>query len=132
MEAPVQLARLASTFGLGVSGERVRWTSECRFELVVFSVEPLGGGPPAPFTFRHQEREGAHGTFLGASGFELHLRSWDFVSGEAFRSERPIVFSFSSNPLNKRDFMNLSGRDEPERFVHFDDSVHFMYIGATL
>ena len=36
------------------------------------------------------------------------MRAWDFESGQAFWSKQPAVFSFSTDPLNKRDFMNVS------------------------
>ncbi|KAL3913188.1 MAG: hypothetical protein SGPRY_008073 [Prymnesium sp.] len=35
--------------------------------------------------------------------------------GEAFRSVQPIVFSFSTNPREKRDFMNISTSEDGER-----------------
>jgi len=114
VEASVQLARLQSSFGLHLVGDpespdcRVRWTPASRFELVLFSTLRAGSLVHEPFTFRHQERPGAPGTLLAESLIEPRVRSWDFVTGEAFRSIEPIVFSFSTDPRSKRDFMNVS------------------------
>ena len=36
------------------------------------------------------------------------MRGWDFVSGEAYRSTGPMVFSYSDDAVSKRDFMNIS------------------------
>ncbi|CAE8608020.1 unnamed protein product, partial [Polarella glacialis] len=117
VETSVQVARLGSTFGLKVKEDGansiVHWTGCCRFELVIFSlVKPASGSEEYPvhevFTFRHQERAGAPGTLLENNVMGTHLRSWDFVSGQAFRSKQPIVFSYSEDERDKRDFMNVS------------------------
>ncbi|CAE8719953.1 unnamed protein product [Polarella glacialis] len=117
VETSVQVARLGSTFGLKVKEDGansiVHWTGCCRFELVIFSlVKPASGSEEYPvhevFTFRHQERAGAPGTLLENNVMDTHLRSWDFVSGQAFRSKQPIVFSYSEDERDKRDFMNVS------------------------
>ena len=86
----------------------MRWTDQCRFELVVFSTLPPHSELHEPFTFTHRERVNAPGTLLAESLIDPHLRAWDFASGAAFRSEQPIVFSFSTDPRSKRDFMNIS------------------------
>lgn len=134
VDAPTQLSRLEKLFGLSLLGSaqenpsscRVRWDSSaagCRFELVIFSVvhPPLTSvGTPSsfdaslsapcevPFTFTHKERQNAPGTLLSENIIQPYLRAWDFVTGEAFRSTRPIVFSFSEDPKSRRDFMNIS------------------------
>jgi len=116
MNAPTQLMRLKATFGLEVGNDgRVRWRDDCRFELVLFSLMNTKSGAHQPFTFRHRERETAPGSLLVASSVELHLRAWDFVTGQAFRSEGPIVFSFSNDHRSMRDFMNISTSREGER-----------------
>jgi hypothetical protein len=116
LDMPTQLMQLKATFGLEVSDDgRVRWMSSCRFELVLFSLINTESGAQHPFIFRHRERDTAPGSLLVASSVELHLRAWDFVSGQAFRSEGPIVFSFSNDPRSMRDFMNISTSREGER-----------------
>lgn len=129
VEAHVQLARLAGTFGLEIVGSPqvnssnclVRWDSSaagCRFELVIFSIlRPPSASPETdetecfrpeePFTFTHIERQNAPGTLLGENIIQPYLRAWDFVTGETFRSISPIVFSFSEDPKSRRDFMNI-------------------------
>jgi len=87
----------------------------CRFELVLFSLINTKSGAPHPFIFPHSERDTAPDSLLAANSVELHLRAWDFVSGQAFRSEGPIVFSFSTCDRNVRDFMNISTAKEGER-----------------
>ena len=121
------LARLSSTFGLKLIGEpevrpddcKVVWDFTCRFELIIFStVHPDDpNGPHEVFKFRHQERAGAPGTYLSEEDddVETYLRAWDFVTGEAYRSIEPIVFSFSDDAKSKRDFMNISTSREGER-----------------
>ena len=117
----VQVERLRAVFGLEAMDDpasadcRLRWSSSCRFELVLFSVTRAGADWPEPFVFRHQERPGAPGTLLAESLADPHLRAWDFVTGEAFRSATPIVFSYSTDPSSRRDFMNISTSREGER-----------------
>ena len=65
---------------------------------------PYTGVPP-PFDDRRR------GAFTGPP---LLVHRWDLVTGEVYRSSRPNVFSFSSNPRNKRDFMAISTSCEGE------------------
>jgi len=116
LDVPTQLRQLKDTFGLEVSEDgRVHWVDSCRFELVLFSLINTKSGAPHPFIFPHSERDTAPDSLLAANSVELHLRAWDFVSGAAFRSEEPIVFSFSNDQKSMRDFMNISIAKEGER-----------------
>eukprot|EP00927_Polykrikos_kofoidii_P083914 TRINITY_DN8714_c0_g2_i1.p1 TRINITY_DN8714_c0_g2~~TRINITY_DN8714_c0_g2_i1.p1 ORF type:complete len:840 (-),score=105.53 TRINITY_DN8714_c0_g2_i1:11-2359(-) len=119
VEASLQVLRLQNTFGLEVISADVggdpllRWTEQCRFELVIFSLIKASSDSSqpsvhVPFTFCHQERPCARGTLLANNFVDTHIRAWDFGSGLCFRSKHPIVFSFSSNPRNKRDFVDVS------------------------
>jgi protein-tyrosine phosphatase len=132
VERSVQLARLVSTCGLDVVGDKlseenaVCWSGSCRFELILFSIEESadagsgsGGGRHRPFTFRHIERENAPGTLL-SEATETHLRAWDFGTGEAYLSAQPIVFSFSNDARQKREFTEISTSSGRERQT-FDD-----------
>ena len=136
VERPVQLARLVATFGLDVVDDQesaenaVCWSEYCRFELVVFSVSVAvegeatadGAAPPRlerPFTFRHRERPNAPGTLLKEAA-ETNMRAWDFTTGEAYLSASPIVFSFSTDPRQKREFCEISTSKGRERQT-FDD-----------
>eukprot|EP00930_Biecheleria_cincta_P047550 TRINITY_DN32985_c0_g1_i1.p1 TRINITY_DN32985_c0_g1~~TRINITY_DN32985_c0_g1_i1.p1 ORF type:complete len:779 (-),score=133.68 TRINITY_DN32985_c0_g1_i1:288-2624(-) len=118
VESSLQVARLEKAFGLEVVQEAtlnsdaiLRWTDCCRFELFIFSLvkscPEIQDEVQEPFTFVHKERSGAPGTFLIHYG-ATYLRAWDFGTGVAFRSTHAIVFSFSEDPRNKRDFMNVS------------------------
>ena len=132
VDLAAQLARLRTTFGLPLAGgaggasdameeassaaeTRVSWGGASRFELILFSIVRREGDTPEPFKFRHQERPGAPGTLLAESPVEPSLRAWDFVTGEAYTSTQPIVFSFSDDPRSKRDFMNVSRSRGGER-----------------
>lgn len=141
LESELQLAVLQKAFGLDVcSGPTdtevsVCWRKQCYFELVIFSVvrsSPLSDESPIheAFTFQHHERAGAHGTLLMCNGIDAHLRAWDFGSGAGFRSQEPIVFSFSKNCKSKRDFVDVSsGRgNQCQSFDRPSDSGN----GATL
>eukprot|EP00929_Paragymnodinium_shiwhaense_P071032 TRINITY_DN36088_c0_g1_i3.p1 TRINITY_DN36088_c0_g1~~TRINITY_DN36088_c0_g1_i3.p1 ORF type:complete len:823 (+),score=178.39 TRINITY_DN36088_c0_g1_i3:65-2533(+) len=116
VEGSLQLESLQKLFGLelstcqpGESDTAVRWKCKHKFELVILSVMTLDQQPVhKPFTFRHHERPGAPGTLLANNMVDTHMRAWDFVSGESFKSKQPIVFSFSKNARNKRDFMDVS------------------------
>eukprot|EP00934_Nitzschia_sp_Nitz4_P004590 Nitzschia sp. Nitz4//scaffold5_size260463//44417//46841//NITZ4_000949-RA/size260463-processed-gene-0.365-mRNA-1//-1//CDS//3329555241//4580//frame0 len=124
----VQLSLMEKMFGLEVIrpqyGEPlVRWTSKCRFALVIFSVTEKGNAQndhmpiERPMTFFHKERPGAPATYLQYNLRTTHLRAWDFVTGESYCSIDPIVFSFSPDPRDKRHFMRIStSADEPVQF----------------
>ena len=109
VEETVLFSHLRNAFHLETAevGGCVRWNSSCRFELIVFSLESATR-EHVPFSFRHQEREGAPGTLLAESIIEPHLRAWEFVTGEAYRSKTPMVFSYADDSRSKRDFMNIS------------------------
>jgi len=116
VEEAVLFSHLRNAFHLETAevGGCVRWNSSCRFELIVFSLESATR-EHVPFSFRHQEREGAPGTLLAESIIEPHLRAWDFVTGEAYRSKTPMVFSYADDSRSKRDFMNISTSRHGER-----------------
>ena len=87
IEASVQLDLIQRLFGLQVftpensTEQHVRWTSKCRFALVIFSVHAtnsVGETNEQPWTFVHQERPGAPATFLEYNLLTTHLRAWDF------------------------------------------------------
>jgi len=87
IEVSVQLDLIRSLFGLQVftpensTEQHVRWTSRCRFALVIFSVHKansVGETIEQPWTFVHEERPGAPATFLEYNLLTTHLRAWDF------------------------------------------------------
>lgn len=87
IEVSVQLDLIQRLFGLQVftpensTEQYVRWTSKCRFALVIFSVHKpnsVGETYEQPWTFVHQERPGAPATFLEYNLLTTHLRAWDF------------------------------------------------------
>mmetsp|Transcript_83958 Transcript_83958/g.175618 ORF Transcript_83958/g.175618 Transcript_83958/m.175618 type:complete len:807 (-) Transcript_83958:264-2684(-) len=127
VDASVQIARLHNTYGLDIlenpSDARhnmVAWTDKCRFEMIIFSIVKLDDDTQAhrPFTFRHQERKGVPGTYLANNTIEVHLRAWDFVSGEGFRSKGPIAFSYAEDARNKRDFRDVATDPAEEQRVY--------------
>lgn len=140
VEVNVQIARLHNTYGLDiVEAEEgdvplVRWTPRCRFELVIFSLVGTNddGKAHKPFTFRHQERRGVPGTLLVNNNIEIHLRAWDLISGEGFRSKQPIVFSFSEDGRNKRDFREVSkAKNEDVQCFETSDDLSILGMGAN-
>jgi hypothetical protein len=87
IELSVQLDLMQRLFGLEVftpensTEQHVRWTSKCRFALVIFSVHKKhsdGETYEQPWTFVHEERPGAPATFLEYNLLTTHLRAWDF------------------------------------------------------
>ena len=92
IERSVQLDLMRTMFGLEVftptttnsstEQQHVRWTSKCRFALVIFSVfktsTKTGRAVEEPWTFTHKERPGAPATFLEYNLLTTHLRAWDF------------------------------------------------------
>lgn len=115
LELSVQLERIRTMFNLTVvnagTEQRVQWNERCRFALVIFSVyERRQNGPPVhvPWKFVHEERSGAPATLLENTLMSTYLRGWDFVTGEAFASNEPIVFSFADDPGDRRAFMKVS------------------------
>jgi protein-tyrosine phosphatase len=121
----------------GASSYLVNWTHKCRFALVIFSIyadpiaieknknivveleDPTSTTPSTvtptkrrlqqPWTFLHEERPGAPATFLENTNLlTTNLRAWDFVTGQAYASEQPIVFSYSNDEKNRRSFMKIS------------------------
>lgn len=126
--------------------QHVRWNSKCRFALVIFSVfktNSAGQTYEEPWSFVHEERPGAPATFLEYNLLTTHLRAWDFgrcmdvkecfavsfklcqpsytyvlsVTGQSYSSIKPIVFSFSPDPRDKRQFMRIStSANKPVQF----------------
>jgi hypothetical protein len=113
-----QLERIRSMFALKVIGAedstkepRVRWTERCRFALVIVSVtkkRPDGSILQEPWKFVYEERTGAPATLLENTLMSTHLRAWDFVTGQAYCSKQPIVFSFADDHRDSRAFMKIS------------------------
>ncbi|CAB9507294.1 expressed unknown protein [Seminavis robusta] len=127
IEERVQLELMQKVFGLdvftpqGTNEQHVRWSSKCRFALVIFSVFQTNDSTnltwEEPWTFVHEERPGAPATFLEYNLLTTHLRAWDFVTGQSYCSTKPIVFSFSPDPRDKRQFMRIStSANEPVQF----------------
>ena len=126
IEPAVQLDLIQSMFGLEVftpehsTEQYVRWNSKCRFALVIYSVvkmSPEGELPEEPWTFIHEERPAAPATFLDNNLLSTHLRAWDFLDGSSLASLTPVVFSYSPDPRDKRDFMRISTRaNKPVQF----------------
>jgi hypothetical protein len=147
IEASVQWDRISKMFGLTIEENKddsttrlVHWNSLCRFALVIFSVycnrasDPIGHQsqnetdqpppptppprPQVPWTFVHRERPGAPSTLLSNTLTSTRLRAWDFCDGQAFESKEPIVFSFSNDPRDKRQFMKISScSQEAQQFL---------------
>jgi hypothetical protein len=87
IELGVQINLLKTMFGLEVfipansTEQHVRWSSKCRFALVVFSVfktSVAGESYEEPWTFVHEERPGAPATFIEYNLLTTHVRAWDF------------------------------------------------------
>ena len=127
IELGVQLELMQTMFQLevftpvGKTEQYVRWNSTCRFALVIFSVfqtnDVSGFTWEEPWTFVHQERPGAPATFLEYNLLTTHLRAWDFVTGQSYTSITPIVFSYSPDPRDKRQFMRIStSANQPVQF----------------
>lgn len=132
IDLKVQLERMKTMFNLEVNHHRkekgkqptIKWTERCRFALVIFSVlkrtslDKNVTTVQVPWTFVHEERPGAPATLLENNLLSTHLRAWDFIDGQAFASEQPIVFSFSpEGPRDKREFMKIStSANEAQQF----------------
>lgn len=125
IDLKVQLERMKTMFNLEVTRKgknrpTIKWTARCRFALVIFSVVrtlPDNTTIQEAWTFVHEERPGAPATLLENNLLSTHLRGWDFVDGQAFASEQPIVFSFSNDPRDKREFMKIStSANEAQQF----------------
>lgn len=140
IELGVQLDLMQNMFGLEVftpddsTEQHVRWNSKCRFALVIFSVNktsPTGELCEEPWTFVHEERPAAPATFLNNNLLSTHLRGWDFIDGSPLASMKPIVFSFSADPREKRQFMSIStAANKPIRF-HAPGEGNILGIGAN-
>jgi len=126
IDLEVQLERMKTMFNLECSTSsdgtqnRVIWTERCRFALVIFSVSkkmPDGTLVQEPWSFVHEERPGAPATLLENNLLSTHLRAWDFVTGQAFASDTPVVFSFANDERDRRSFMKVStSANEPQQF----------------
>ena len=125
IDLDVQLERMKTMFNLDCrlssDGQQyVKWTERCRFALVIFSVTntlPDGTIVQEPWSFVHEERPGAPATLLENNLLSTHLRAWDFVNGQAFASDTPIVFSFANDERDRRSFMKVSkAANEPQQF----------------
>ncbi|CAJ1946612.1 unnamed protein product [Cylindrotheca closterium] len=98
---------------------RIRWTSKCRFALVIFSAsyEKDGQTFEEPWTFEHKERSSSKSSLLQNNLINTDLRAWDFETGQAFASCDPIVFSFADDPRDRRSFMKISTQaNAPQQF----------------
>ena len=132
-----QIERMRTMFGLSVvndEGEqRVHWNEKCRFALVIFSVNVNVDGKTfqKPWTFVHEERPGAPASFLENNLMRTYLRAWDFVTGQAFTSKTPIVFSFADDPRDKRQFMKISTSANAAQQFHAPGEGGILGMGAN-
>lgn len=146
IELRVQLERVQSMFGLtvervpsskgGHANYLVEWTQKCRFALVIFSVtHSVNGGTERyqhPWTVYHEERPAAPATFLENNLLSTHLRAWDFVTGQAYASEQPIVFSYSNEGLrDRRAFMKISTSANRAQQFHAPGEGNILGMGAN-
>ena len=84
-----------------------------------------------PWTFLHEERPNAPATFLENNLFTTHLRAWDFVTGQAYASAQPIVFSFSNDPRDRRGFMKISTSANSMQQFHAPGEGGILGMGAN-
>ena len=148
IEASVQWDRLSKMFGLKTEESKtdsstkvVHWNSLCRFALVIFSVynNPSHGiesndstaRVQVPWTFVHRERPGVPSTLLENTLVNTKLRAWDFCDGQAFESKEPIVFSFSTDPRDKRQFMKISTKSQEAQQFHAPGEGGILGMGAN-
>lgn len=153
IDLKVQLQRLEELFGLEIvpistprDGQQqedpsqhappqrgVRWNSKCRFALVIFSVyfKKEDEVYQEPWTFEHTERPGAQATLLENSLISTYLRAWDFVTGQAFASKHPVVFSFAEDPRDKRQFMKISTSANEAQQFHAPGEGGILGMGAN-
>ena len=138
----VQLRRMKTMFHLEVrdnensSKEKViRWNEKCRFALVILAVyrqRPEDGVTiQEPWTFFHEERPGAPATLLKNTPMQTNLRAWDFVTGQAFASEHPIVFSFAKDSRDRRSFMQISTSANEMQQFHAPGEGGILGMGAN-
>ncbi|KAL3934898.1 MAG: hypothetical protein SGBAC_009478 [Bacillariaceae sp.] len=98
---------------------RIRWTSKCRFALVIFSAsyEKDGQTLEESWRFEHKERSSSKSSLLQNNLINTYFRAWDFETGQAFASCDPIVFSFAEDPRDRRSFMKISTQaNAPQQF----------------
>jgi len=145
IEPSVQWDRISKMFGLEIEESQedittklVHWNSLCRFALVIFSVYtshpseiPDTIRPQEPWTFDHRERPGAPSTLLSNTLINTKLRAWDFCDGQAFESKEPIVFSFSNDPRDKRQFMKISTKSQEAQQFHAPGEGGILGMGAN-
>eukprot|EP00977_Amphora_coffeiformis_P022133 scaffold10520_cov144-Amphora_coffeaeformis.AAC.2 len=129
----------------------VEWNNKCRFALVIFSVYTTTNTTmptinetahsdnnknnqkrlQEPWTFLHEERPNAPATFLENNLFTTHLRAWDFVTGQAYASAQPIVFSFSNDIRDRRAFMKISTSADQMQQFHAPGEGGILGMGAN-
>jgi len=150
IETSVQWDRISNMFGLTIEESKgdsatkvVHWNSLCRFALVIFSVYnqspnrsatkslDISSRPQEPWTFVHKERPGAPSTLLSNTLINTRLRAWDFCDGQAFESKEPIVFSFSNDPRDKRQFMKISTCSQEAQQFHAPGEGGILGMGAN-
>ena len=150
IEPSVQWDRISKMFGLKIEENKnnegddstttkvVHWNSMCRFALVIFSVYSSNNSdsnillyPQEPWTFVHRERPGAPSTLLSNTLINTKLRAWDFCDGQAFQSKEPIVFSFSNDPRDKRQFMKISTCSQEAQQFHAPGEGGILGMGAN-
>eukprot|EP00980_Cylindrotheca_fusiformis_P009794 scaffold2156_cov115-Cylindrotheca_fusiformis.AAC.19 len=156
IEPKVQLQRLKGMFGLEIvhlsadansspnndettstppkktPQKGVRWTARCRFALVILSVySDKEKKYQEPWTFEHTERPGAQATLLENNLISTYLRAWDFVTGQAFASKQPVVFSFAEDPRDRRQFMKISTSANEAQQFEFPGEGGILGMGAN-
>ena len=155
IELEIQLQRLQSMFHLDIvsvpppgtkdnttdntdtNDPIIRWTSKCRFALVIFSVnkqrnDNSGNIEQVPWTFVHEERVGAPATLLENTLMSTHLRAWDFITGQSYCSQHPIVFSYNATDLrDRRSFMKISTSSNEAQQFHAPGEGGILGMGAN-
>lgn len=142
IDLQVQLQRLEEMFGLEIipiseTKERgVRWNAKCRFALVIFSVYFQRSKEDEemyqePWTFEHTERPGVEATLLENNLISTYLRAWDFVTGQAFASKQPVVFSFAEDDYDRRSFMKISTSANEAQQFQFPGEGGILGMGAN-
>ena len=135
MDLDVQMQRIQTMFGLQIVDKQqrvVRWNAKCRFALVIFSVfTDKDQSYHTPWTFVHKERPGAPATLLENNLMSTSLRAWDFVTGQAFCSKQPIVFSFAHDPNDRQKFMKISTSATQAQQFHAPGEGGILGMGAN-
>ena len=70
-------------------------------------------------------------TLLENNLMSTRLRAWDFVTGQAYASKQPIVFSFADDPRDRRQFMKISTSANVAQQFHAPGEGGILGMGAN-